>query len=89
MSIEQRQFRVLYRDFLSRIVDLDILSSQGDLKDLMARVISILASLSFIFCYMGALKNVNGYEFVISATLGVSGLFAVFAWNAVFPDRCV
>ena len=87
MSIEQRQFRVLYRDFLSRIVDLDILSSQGDLKDLMARVISILASLSFIFCYMGALKNVNGYEFVISATLGVSGLFAVFAWNAVFPDK--
>jgi hypothetical protein len=87
MGIEQRQFRVLYKDFLSRIVDLDILSSQGDLKDLMVRVISILASFSFIFCYMGALKNISGYEFVISATLGVAGLFAVFAWNAVFPDK--
>lgn len=87
MSIEQRQFRVLYRDFLSRIVDLDILSSQGDLSNLMGRVMALLASLSFIFCYMGALQNVNGYEFVSSATIGVSGLFAVFAWNAVFPDK--
>ncbi|HWE52946.1 MAG TPA: hypothetical protein VG273_24355 [Bryobacteraceae bacterium] len=84
---EQRQFRVLYRDFLSRIVDLDILSSQGDLKDLMTRVISILAAFSLIFCYFGALKNINGYEFVISATLAAAGLFAVFAWNAVFPDK--
>jgi hypothetical protein len=30
---------------------------------------------------------VNGYEFVISATVAASGLFAVFSWNAVFPDK--
>ncbi len=53
----------------------------------MGRVMALLASFSFIFCYLGALKNVNGYEFVSSATIGVAGLFAVFAWNAVFPDK--
>jgi len=87
VKIERRQFRVLYRDFLSRIVDLDILSADGDLSNLMGRMMALLASLSLIFCYMGALKNVNGYEFVFSATIGVAGLFAVFAWNAVFPDK--
>ncbi len=34
---EKRQFRVLYRDFLSRMVDLEILSTRGEMRDLLAR----------------------------------------------------
>jgi hypothetical protein len=32
MFINQQQFRVLYREFLFRMVDLEVLSAQGDIK---------------------------------------------------------
>ncbi|HEX4278389.1 MAG TPA: alpha/beta hydrolase [Bryobacteraceae bacterium] len=97
----RRQFTILYRLFLARLIDLDILSARGDVRELLARSLSILAALSLCLTYLIAGKYFsmglprtrylyaiwNDEEFLISATIAVAGLFAVLAWNTVFPDR--
>jgi pimeloyl-ACP methyl ester carboxylesterase len=97
----RKQFVVLHRLFLARMIDLDILSARGDVRELIARIVSILASVSFMLTYMiggryfsttlpraRLLYGIwNDEEFLISASIAVAGLFAVLAWNAVFPDR--
>jgi pimeloyl-ACP methyl ester carboxylesterase len=97
----RQQFLVLYRLFLARMIDLEILSARGDVRDLIGRFVSILAAFSFVLTYLicgpyfsstqpraQLLYSIwNDEEFLISATVAVAGLFAVLAWNAVFPDR--
>ena len=46
MPEERRQFRILYRDFLRRIVDLDVLSSHGDIEKLLVQFAAMLAAFS-------------------------------------------
>ena len=96
-----RQFRVLYRLFLSRMIDLEILSAGGDVRDLVVRFVSVLAAFSLVLSYLiipryflttGARATLlyslwNDTEFLISTSIAVAGLLAVLAWNAVFPDR--
>jgi hypothetical protein len=48
----RRQFRVLYRLFLTRIIDLEILSAGGDVRDLLARFVSVLAAFSLVLTYL-------------------------------------
>src|ERR1019366_3874719 len=48
----RRQFRVLYRLFLARIIDLEILSAGGDVRDLVARFVSVLAAFSLVLTYL-------------------------------------
>jgi pimeloyl-ACP methyl ester carboxylesterase len=97
----RQQFQVLHRLFLARMIDLEILSARGDVRDLIVRFVSILAAFSFVLTYLicGRYFSTtqpraqllyaiwNDEEFLISATVAVAGLFAVLAWNAVFPDR--
>ena len=97
----RRKFLVLYRLFLTRIIDFEILSARGDVRDLIARFVSVLAALSLVLAYLLVPRYAtttlpratllfsiwNDEEFLISATVAVAGLFAVLAWNAVFPDR--
>lgn len=97
----RRQFRVLYRLFLARMIDLDILSAGGDIRSLVARFVSVLAALSLVLTYLMAGRYFsatvprasllyslwNDTEFLISTSIAVAGLLAVLAWNAVFPDR--
>ncbi len=96
-----RQFRVLHRLFLARMIDLEILSAGGDVISLIARVVSVLAALSLVLTYLIAGRYFsttlpraslqyslwNDTEFLISTSIAVAGLLAVLAWNAVFPDR--
>jgi hypothetical protein len=96
----RRKFLVLYRLFLARMIDLDILSARGE-RDLIARFVSVLAAFSLVLTYLLVPRYAtttlprarlifsiwNDEEFLISATIAVAGLFAVLAWNAVFPDR--
>jgi len=98
---ERQQFRILYRGFLSRAVDPELMAAGGDAQGLIARVGSMLAALSFVLAYLIVLpyatsgsfdggltlKTWNDEEFLISTTITVAGLFAVMAWNTVFPDR--
>jgi hypothetical protein len=95
------QFRVLYRGFLARTIDLDVLSQHADLSNAIARFGGLLAAFSFVVGFgivprylttmlpRSALVYAlwNDEEFLLSATVAVAGLLAVLAWNAFLPDR--
>src|SRR5260221_6742753 len=51
MTVMKKQFRVLYRDFLFRIVDRELLSTYatGDASQLLLQIIALLLFLSVIF----------------------------------------
>jgi hypothetical protein len=101
MPDERRQFRILYRDFLSRMVDIEVLSTRGDIQKLLAQFAALLAALSFVLALLMIWRYVGSTlpaaklriaawgdeEFLIGITIAVVGLFAVIAWNAVLPDR--
>src|SRR5689334_16568576 len=97
MALYAGQFRILYRDALVRLVDIEILSSRAEVRDLVARVGGLLAALSFVLAFLivprYAISTLplsrlvvaawNDEEFLISTTITVAGLFSVLAWNAV------
>src|ERR1035438_8354390 len=91
---ERRQFRILYRDFLVRLVDLEVISSGGDPMNLVVQFGAVLSAFSFIFGLAAVnLRNAPpsflwGFEeFLLRTTMAVVGLFTVLAWNALLPER--
>ena len=96
-----RKFRTLYRFSFVRLIDLEIISSRGDLYGLFARSSGVLLALSLMLVVMIAapymrqaipasqyrVRIPNDEEFLVSITLAVAGLFSVLAWNNVLPDR--
>jgi hypothetical protein len=95
------QFRVLYREFLFRMVDLELLSAgaQGDVSKLLGQFAALLILFSLLIS-LGAvgidsrmppqalLMVTWGMEhFLITTTMLVVGLFAVLSWDSTFPDR--
>jgi predicted permease len=96
---ERRQFRILFRDFLVRMVDLELLSAGGDVGKLLAQSAAILAAFSFTFLavtlgkYAGSAPQAqllaaaqSQTEFLFATTMAVAGMFAVLVWNTVLPD---
>jgi len=96
------QFRVLYRDFLSRIIDLEILSShaQGDASTLLGQFASLLIFVSIGLAVAGWIFSNSrmppqvmqiliwsAEHTLIATTMLVVGLFAVLSWDNTFPDR--
>jgi hypothetical protein len=45
---ERRQLRILYRDSLARMIDLEVLSTRGEVRDLFVRFTAVLSALSFV-----------------------------------------
>ena len=98
---ERKQFRILFNDFVSRTVDLDLITPGEDARRLIVRFGSALAALSFVFTYIIVPRYATSpyshtrlsqlawsdEEFLISATMALAGLCAVMSWNTVFPDR--
>ncbi|MGI9070935.1 MAG: hypothetical protein ACR2JB_06330 [Bryobacteraceae bacterium] len=95
------QFRVLYREFLFRMVDREVLSAhEGDANRLLGRFATILILLSLPFTIL-VLSIENGHmpreavlisawgmeHSLIATTMLVVGLFAVLSWDSTFPDR--
>ena len=95
------QFRVLYRQFLFRMVDLEVLSTSalGDANKLLGQFAALLIVISMGLA-LGALlidKNLApGVLFnltllmehiLVSTTMLVVGIFAVLSWDSIFPDR--
>jgi hypothetical protein len=94
------QFRVLYREFLFRMVDLELLSAQGDITKLLGQFAGLLIWISSGIA-VGALffdarhvppQNLRivlwGVEHsLIATTMLVVGLFAVLAWESTFLNR--
>lgn len=92
------QFRVLYHVFLLRVVDLELLSANGDPTRLLGQFATIFASISLLFTLPGLLflaasqrlKSTEAWtveHFFIATTLTATGLIAVLNWDLVFPDR--
>src|ERR1035438_4773449 len=101
MPLERSQFAVLFRDSLSRIVDLELLSTAGEMRTLLVQFVALLAAFSFV-CAITLLPRYgtsmlprsallvyawNDEEFLIATTIAVTGLFTLVAWNVVLPDR--
>lgn len=101
MPDEGRQFRILYRDFLFRILDLELLASRGEAQRLLGQFAALLAAFSFTF----AIYFVPRYglstlpweklsrlgwvdqDLLIATTMAIAGMFTVLAWNNMLPDR--
>ena len=94
------QFRVLYREFLFRMVDLELLSAQaqGDSNKLLGRFAALLIFLSLLLSapalgFGGGSQTGQVFlpfameHFLISTNMIVVGLFAVLTWDSTFPDR--
>lgn len=97
---EQSAIRVLYREFLFRIVELESLSSKADIAKLLGQFASILVMFSLIQMLAGLLfmdvkmepaarqAAVWTMEYqVLSLTLLVAGLFCALSWEALLPDQ--
>jgi hypothetical protein len=96
--MSQRQFRVLYRDFLFGIVDRDLLSTyaRGDASRLLLQIVALLAFVS-ICCSVPALAIQRAQapllfawtieHFLISTTMLVVGVLAVLSWHTMLPGE--
>jgi len=98
--VERNHFRTLYREFLFRIIDLELLAPQGDIRRLLGQFAALLLFVSFWVLMFPALSLGSnppsefnllltwGVEhFLISTTMLMVGLFAVLSWESMFPDR--
>jgi len=96
-----RKFRVLYRQFLLRVVDLEALSVHADVPRFLGQFAGVLILIN-VFRTMGflvptgrphltrdeLLGMVWGQEqWFVSTMMLVTGLIAVVSWDAIFPDR--
>ena len=90
------QFQVLYRVFLMRVVDLELLSaSDDDTAKLLGQLAAALMGISIM--YTAPLIFVGGrldrtllltmQHLLIATTMTVVGVFAVLSWDSTFPDR--
>lgn len=92
------QFRVLYRVFLLRVIDLELLASDGDPTQLMGQFAAVFATISFFSAFPVPYLLVDprpipvalAYMFehyLIETTMTIAGLIAVLSWDSAFPDR--
>ncbi len=95
------QFRILFRDAILRMVDLDLLSARGDMQNLLTQFAAVLAAFDFVVAVLRIPQYVaarlphekvvimawGDQEFLIATTMAIAGLFAVLAWNSILPER--
>lgn len=95
------QFRVLFRQFLLRVIDLESLSIQADIPRFLGQFASILVFISIVGTLGLVMSNSSlratpedylsfgwrAEQALISGTMLVVGLVTVVSWDAAFPDR--
>lgn len=96
MPEPRRQFCILYRDSLLRIVDLEALSAGGDTGKLLGQLAALLAAFGFTFLMVAGQKYMTGAlagdqmlapihaetRFLFATGMAVAGLAAVMATSA-------
>lgn len=91
-------FRVLYRVFLLRLIDLELLSADGDPSRLMCQFAAVFFSFSFFCTFPVPYLIVTRWpipvpaafmfeHFLIETSMTIAGLIAVLGWDSTFPDR--
>ena len=94
-DMRKLQFRVLYRVFLMRVIDLELLAADADPSRLIGQFVATFASISLLFTLPvilgGGRMSMTGRwtaeHFFIETTMTVAGLIAVLGWDSAFPDR--
>jgi hypothetical protein len=94
------QFRVLYRHFLFRLMDVEMLSASagGDASEILGQFGSLLIFGSLALAVgavtvgqrvreAGAAGAWSTELFLISLNMLVVGIFALLSWDSTFPDR--
>lgn len=85
------QFRVLYRQFLLRVIDLEALSIQADVAGFLGQFAGVLIMLSLIHAgrvyFFLAVETWQIEQYLIATMMLVAGLIIVVSWDATFPDR--
>ncbi len=93
------QLRVLYREFLFRIIDLELLAPQGDISKLLGQFAAVLVFISFWVLLPAIVMSAGPpselsllftwatEHLIIATTVLVVGLFAILSWESMFPDR--
>ena len=91
------QFRILFRVFLLRVVDLELLSDADPTRRIgqflttfaSVSILLILPALVYLFFGGGMLMTVRWmYEhFLIETTMTAASLIALLNWDAAFPDK--
>jgi len=93
-------FRVLFRQFLLRVIDLEALSIQADVSGFLGQFAGVLLMLSFIHSvvtYIGLIIQTTAVDridfllhmehYFIANMMLVIGLITVVSWDSTFPDR--
>ncbi|WP_213804357.1 hypothetical protein [Granulicella sp. dw_53] len=94
--VRKLQFRVLYRVFFMRVIDLELLSMDADPTKLIGQFATIFASISFFLTLPALLTGFRRLSipgswmfehFLIETTMTIAGLIAVLSWDSAFPDQ--
>jgi hypothetical protein len=95
-ALRRLHFRTLYRVFLLRVVDLELLSADADPARLIGQFAAIFCTFSFILSLPLVLMSGDPLEmtnawmfehFFIETSMTVAGLIAILNWDAAFPDK--
>ena len=85
------QFRVLYRQFLLRIIDLEALSIKADVVGFLGQCAGVLIMFSLIDAARSFVTipraTWSAEQYLITTMMLVTGLITVISWDAIFPDR--
>ena len=85
------QFRVLYEQFLLRVIDLEALSIQADVVRFLGQFAGVLIMLSIIhtirICLFFGAETWQIEQYLIATMMLLAGLIIVVSWDATFPDR--
>ncbi|HEY2859661.1 MAG TPA: hypothetical protein VGJ21_14675 [Terracidiphilus sp.] len=86
-----QRFRVLHRQFLLRVIDLEALSIEADIPRFLGQFCGVLIMLSFLHSF-AVYVQIAVYpwrleHYLISTMMLVAGLITVVSWDSIFPDR--
>ncbi len=85
------QFRVLSRQFLLRVVDLEALSIEADVIGFLGQFAGVLIMFSLIHAVRAYVlipkASWSVEQYLIETMMLVVGLVTVISWDATFPDR--
>lgn len=91
----RQQFVTLYRVFLARAVDLELLARDADTTRLVGQFVTIFLFFSICCALPGVLIGMGlpqeatwkPEHFFIATTMVVAGAISVMLWDSAFPDR--
>ena len=92
----RKQIGVLFRVFLLRLVDLELLAQDADAARLAGQFVAVFASVSFLFALPllllggGRMPRESAWmveHFFLELTMTTAGVLMVLYWDAAMPDR--